>query len=390
MEDNNRAETLSQNQDNAGRVEALSQNQENTPQAEEKEIDLIDIFKKLWGNKKTIGLWCFVGAVLGLVVAFSIPKEYTTKVTLAPEVKDGKSGAGNLGALAAMAGVNIGSGGADAVSPQLYPDIVKSVPFGLSLLNIPLTDIDGKRKFTLEEYLQNDVRAPWWGAITGLPGKMLGAFRGGNEEVSEGGESEEPFRITPQQDALLAALGGMIGVSVDVKTNVITVGVTMQDPMVSAIVADTVVNRLQEYVTDYRTNKARKDLEYIDKLNEEAKQAYYSAQQKYANYLDTHQGMVMYSAQTMRDRLENEATLAFNMFNQTSQQLAMAKAKVQEVTPVYAVISPATVPNKPSAPRKPLILVGYVFLAFVGAVAWILFVRPLKEQLRAEKSDFGA
>lgn len=124
---------------------------------------------------------------------------------------------------------------------------------------------------------------------------------------------------------------------------------------------------------------------YIEKLNNEAKEAYYAAQQKYANYLDTHQGMVMYSAQTMRDRLENEATLAFNLFNQTSQQLQMAKAKVQEQTPVYATITPATVPLRPSAPRKMLILVGFVMLAFFACVGWILVVEPLKNKYKEEK-----
>ena len=93
---------------------------------------------------------------------------------------------------------------------------------------------------------------------------------------------------------------------------------------------------------------------------------------------------MLYSAQTMSDRLENEATLAFNMFNQTSQQLQMAKAKVQEETPVFATINPATVPVKPVAPRKVLIIVGFIFLAFVAACVWILLIQPLRRQLKED------
>lgn len=359
---------------------------------EEKEIDLLELFKKLLNRKKTIGIWCAVGLVLGLVIAFSIPKEYTTTVTLAPESNDKKSATGNLGALAAMAGVGNVAAGGDAVSPQLYPDIMKSVPFSLALLNIPLTDKEGKRKFTLSEYLENDTKSPWWSAITGAPFKLLGMLSGSNEEEDTGVSDENgPIRITKDESNLLKRLDGCLNASVDAKTFVITINVSMQDPMVSAIVADSVANRLKEYITDYRTNKARQDLDYIEKLNEEARETYYAAQQKYANYLDTHQGIVLYSAQTMRDRLENEAQLAFNVFNQTSQQLQMAKAKVQEETPVYATIEPATVPLKPSAPRKVLILAGFIFLAFVGSCAWILFIEPLRQQLKAtpapEKSD---
>ena len=330
--------------------------------------------------------------MLGLVIAFSIPKEYTTTVTLAPESNDKKSATGNLGALAAMAGVGNVAAGGDAVSPQLYPDIMKSVPFSLALLNIPLTDKEGKRKFTLSEYLENDTKSPWWSAITGAPFKLLGMLSGSNEEEDTGVSDENgPIRITKDESDLLKRLDGCLNASVDAKTFVITINVSMQDPMVSAIVAESVANRLKEYITDYRTNKARQDLDYIEKLNEEARETYYAAQQKYANYLDTHQGIVLYSAQTMRDRLENEAQLAFNVFNQTSQQLQMAKAKVQEETPVYATIEPATVPLKPSAPRKVLILAGFIFLAFVSSCAWILFIEPLRQQLKAtpapEKSD---
>lgn len=50
-------------------------------------------------------------------------------MTLAPE-SGGKSGGGSMGALAAMAGINLGtSSGEDALSPELYPDIVSSTPF---------------------------------------------------------------------------------------------------------------------------------------------------------------------------------------------------------------------------------------------------------------------
>ena len=345
-----------------------------------KEIDLLALAKKIWERRKMVVIWCAVGAVLGLVIGFSIPKEYQTEVKLAPEDNSGKSMSSSLGALAAMAGVNVGtSGGSDAVYPKLYPEIMQSVPFCLSLLDVPLTDIDGKRKFTVAEYLENDTRSPWWSAITGLPGKILGAFSSAKDDEPGAGHQPDPFKLTKKEKSLVDALNGAIQANVDTKTSVVTVSVTMQDPMVSAILADTVVSRLQEYVTDYRTNKARKDLEYIEKLNQEAKDSYYAAQQKYANYLDTHQGMVMYSAQTMRDRLENEATLAFNLFNQTSQQLQMAKAKVQEQTPVYATITPATVPIRPVAPRKMMILVGFIMLAFMACVGWILVVLPYKE-----------
>lgn len=181
---------------------------------------------------------------------------------------------------------------------------------------------------------------------------------------------------------MVDALTSRISASVDAKTSVVTIDVKMQDPEVSAILADTVLCRLKEYITRYRTDKSRQDMLYAEKLNNEAKENYYAAQKRLADYDDRNQGLSLRSAQITRERLENEATLAFNLFNQTAQQLQMAKAKVQETTPVYAVVSPATVPNRPSSPKKPLILVGFTFLAFVICAAWILFGQPMLEEYR--------
>ena len=67
----------------------------------------------------------------------------------------------------------------------------------------------------------------------------------------------------------------------------------------------------------------------------------------------------------------------------------MAKAKVQEITPVYTVVQPATVPLRASKPNKMMILIGFVFLAGVGSVGWILFVRDfiLSWRKQAPKPD---
>ena len=354
--------------------------------SDEKEIDLLELAMKLWDQRKKLIIWSVCGAVIGLIIAFSIPREYTTDVKLAPETTDNKAAAGGLGALASMAGLGTSASGADAVYPQLYPDVVSSVPFVTSLFNVKITtsDKDEPQTMTVEQYMEDELRAPWWSVITGAPFKLLGMLRGGDEEA--GTKPLDNFRLTQDEARLVEAVNRRITASVDQKTSVVTISVMMQDPLVSAVLADTVVNRLQAYVTDYRTNKARKDLEYAETLNEEAKADYYAAQQKYAEYLDRNQGLAFQSARITSDRLQNEAQLAFSLYNQTEQQVQKAKAKVQETTPVYAIITPATVPVKPTSPRKALILVGFTFLAFVACAAWILFGAPIIQQQKEKKA----
>lgn len=354
-------------------------------QEAENEIDLLELAHKAWSGRRTVIKWTICGVVLGLIVAFSIPREYTTTIKLSPEITDGKS-QGSLSSLAAMAGIGGTGGGADAVYPQLYPDVLNSTPFATGLFNVKVADKD-KNVYTVRQYLEEEISSPWWGAIMKIPGAIIGAFRSSDEEKGKG--NVDPFQLTPKESATMQALTQRVGASVDTKTSVITLTVTMQDPMVSAILADTVAARLQEYVVNYRTNKARKDLEYAEKLNEEAKASYYKAQQRYADYLDKNQGIVLHSAQTTRERLENESQLAFNLYNQTAQRLQQAQAKVQETTPVFAMVEPPTVPVKPSKPSKALILIGFMFLAFVGGCAWVIFMPDIKRKLREVKTEKG-
>lgn len=368
---------------------------EREPMDDEKEIDLMELGMKLWQQRKKLIKWSVIGAVIGVVVAFSIPKEYDTTVKLAPEMSGQQKATGGIASLAAMAGIGgLNSGGVDAVYPMLYPDVVNSVPFMTSLFDVPVHDKKGKNETTVRLYLEEDTKSPWWGVVLGLPGKLIALVRPADDddepEGAPGEHKTNAFRLTKAEDELVESLRARIGTSVDTKTSVVTINVKMQDPMVSALLADTVVKRLQEYITDYRTNKARQDLEYIAKLNEEAKANYYAAQEKLAAYQDRNQGISLHAAQTTRERLENESSLAFTLYNQTSQQLQAAKAKVQENTPAYAEIVPATVPVQQTSPRKIFILIGFTFLAFVACAAWILFGKPFVDEMKAKKAEAEA
>lgn len=225
------------------------------------EIDLLELAQKLWVERRLIFKWCAIGAVAALIIAFSIPKEYTTTIKLAPEVNDAKGGAGSLGSLASLAGINTSGGGSDAVYPDLYPDIMASVPFATGLFDVPVTDSTGELHTTVRDYIDNETSSPWWSFILSLPGKALGGvmslFRD-DEEQTDG--TLDTFYLTQDEYNTMQALSERINADVDSKTSVISLSVTMQDPLVSALLADTVAERLKNYVTEYRTNKAREDM----------------------------------------------------------------------------------------------------------------------------------
>ena len=163
----------------------------------------------------------------------------------------------------------------------------------------------------------------------------------------------------------------------------------MQDPLVAATVADIVRVYLKEYITEYRTGKARKFLKYTEELRKEAQEEYYSAQEKYTRYADVNRGLVKLTSRAELVRLRNEMKLAQTTYNQTKQLVQAAMARVEKIRPVYAVIQPVVVPLKPSKPRKMTILVMYVFLSGAGSLVWVLFAKGFLKDLKKRRVSDG-
>ena len=346
---------------------------------QEEEIDLLELALKVWAERRWILKCCSYAVIVGLVIAFSIPKEYTATATIAPELSDGKSG-GGLSSLAAMAGFNINtSSGADAIYPDLYPDIVSSTPFITGLFNIPVKDLEGIIDTTLYCYLDKYQRSPWWSVIISAPFKALGwvASLFKDEKDEDRITKLDPFHLTVKESSIAKLLSNSISVSVDKKTGLATLSVTMQDARIAACLTDSVMYRLQSYVTDYRTNKARQDFEFQKKLFERKKKEYETAQENYAKFSDTNKNIILQSYRAEQVRLENEMNLAYQVYTSVAQQLQMAEAKVQEITPVYTVVEPAMVPIRASKPGKGMILVGIIFTTGIVCISWILFLKNI-------------
>lgn len=355
--------------------------------SQEEEINLLELALKVWAERKFVLRTCGYAVLVGLVIAFSIPREYTASAMIAPELSDNKSG-GGLSSLAAMAGLNLNTtSGADAIYPDLYPDIVSSTPFITGLFNVQVKDLDEEVDTTLYCYLNDYQRMPWWSFLISVPIKSLGWVIALFTDEKQEDATLDPFHLTKEEADIAKELSERINVSVDKKTGVTTLSVTMQDARISACLTDTVVRRLQDYITEYRTTKARQDFQFQEKLFERKKKEYEKAQENYAMFADANKNIILLSYRAEQERLENEMRLAYQVYTSVAQQLQMAEAKVQEITPVYTVIEPATIPIKAAKPRKAIMLLGIVFLAGVGCVAWILFGRTFFINFKSKKGE---
>ena len=352
---------------------------------EEIEIDLMDLLRKVIGIRKKIYKAAGIGLVIGLIVAISIPKKYTVEVTLSPEMGNNKGG--GLSGLAASflgSGVTMGDG-TDALNASLSADIVSSTPFllELSAMNIPVIKDE---MMTLDAYLDEES-SPWWSYVIGFPGMVIGGVKSlfiedEDESIFSDKASQGTIELSKKESQKIESLKKKIVASVDKKTSMTSVTATFQDSKVAAVVADSVVKKLQEYIIDYRTSKSKEDCLYLEKLFKERQQEYYEAQRKYADYMDSHDNIILQSVRTEQERLQNDMSLAYQVYSQVAGQLQVARAKVQEEKPVFAVVEPAVVPLYPSGTSRKVYVLVFVFLSVCIVISWNLFEKDLLSKFK--------
>lgn len=348
-------------------------------------IDFQIMVKKVLDHWKMILVCGFAASVVGILIGFSIPRTYVSTAVVAPELTT-RNSAGGLTSLANLAGININSMAVtDAMHPDMYPAIVTSTNFMVSLFDMPVEveTKDGVVKTDLYDYMVNYCKSPWWTPILGFPmmmkDKIMSLFKPEDEFESGEGHSEiNPIRLTRQQESVAKALSNSINVTVAKKTYLLTVKTKMQDRMIAAQLANTVVENLQRFVIDYRTERTRQNVEYYRKMVEESRADYLDAQRKYANYLDRNQDILRKAAQVEVQRLQNEANLRYQLYNSMSQSLMQTEAKLQLESPVLVVIQQGMAPSNGS-PSKVKLAILFFMLGCFAAVAYIFVRFSLKE-----------
>ena len=350
------------------------------PQKEASPVGFMKIYKDLLKHRRLFYKVLPITFVLAVIYSLSIPKYYGCTVKLSPEMSSSRVNSG-LMSLANSFGFNMMKGpggmGTEALFPTLYPDLINSTDFKVSLFPVPVTIEGNKEKgikdrtMSYYEYLENEQKKPWFSAILGAPRKLI-KWIFASEKDSTKVLEVDPFRLTQKQAMIVKALNNKVVCDVDKKTMVITISVIDQNPVIAATMADTVKTRLQKFITDYRTSKVRVDLEHYKKIYAETKARYEEARQKYAEFVDANQYIILQTVRQRQVDLENEMQLQYNAYTQVAQQVLAAEAKVQEETPAFTTLQSATVPVRKAGPSRAKICLAFLFLAFIGTTAWIL------------------
>lgn len=361
--------------------------------AQNDEIDLIALAKQLWNGRKIIFIALSISTVLGIFVALISPKEYTASTVMVPQLGESKS-LGGLGGLAALAGISLDVSQGTELSPLIYPQIVSSVPFQLELMNTPLNFSKTPKPVSLYDYSTIYNTSSLFGVLKkytiGLPGVILNALQGKKIEVAGGTQGNEPIVLTQNQETVRKMIAECVTLDVNAKEGYLTLTARMPEALVAAQLAQKGQELLQQYITNFKIEKAAADLNFIQGRYNETKAEFEKAQVELASTNDRSRFFTSEVSSIGKDRIQTRYSISYSIFQELSKQLEQAKIQVKKETPVFTIIEPVTVPSEKSKPKKAQILLIWIFLGGVIGVGIVFgkeFLGTIKKKWNESEAE---
>lgn len=333
-------------------------------------IGLADVVRFVKDGFRTIILWCFIFGVMGIIWALTRPFEYSSGVQLLPELpSQGGSTISRLSSLAGLAGLDLDElNSTEAIRPDLYPSILQTTPFALHILNQKVYVEEFAKTMTLQDYFtQHKAGFSLW--------SLFSSENNTTQTLLDTSKSEQVIKLTKIQEIFVKDIKSRISAGIDKKSGIINIGVKMPEAAMAATVARFSMDYLTHYVTNYRTEKAQKDLKFLTDRTTEARKRYEQAQNSLSSRKDRSLNLVMNVAQDPIKKLQYDFDLAYNLYSELSRQLEQAKIKVQQETPVFKVHEPPQVPLQRSEPKRTIIVLIFGMVGLIISVLYLLVKR---------------
>lgn len=359
---------------------------------EEQEIDLIELIQRMWLNRWLIIKVTAAFMVVGVLVALFSAKVYTASCDVVPQ--SSKSGASSsMSSLAALAGINLNQmQNAETLSPNVYENILGSTTFCKELMQTKLDfeeighPVSFFDYYTSEEYKKKGVGTYIMEYTIGLPFTILNAIRGEQPELDYSAVGENTIEtISKDEYEAMKILSECIGITLDEKKGYVTISANMPEAVAAAQMAQATFTLLERYITEFKIEKVKSNLDFVQERYDEAKRSFEDVQARRAKLRDANMNTSRYAARTELERLDAEYTLAQGVYTSLAQQVEQAKISVKETTPVLTVIKPVTVPYKKSKPQRVMILFAFTFLGVVAGAGSVLLIPSLAEITGSER-----
>ena len=353
----------------------------------EDEIDLIELLKKVYLEKKFILKTSILAALFGIVYALFQPNEFTSTTTFIPQLSSGvKTGGSSLGGLASLAGINLGGmGSSSEFPPSLYPQVVNGIPFKIDLLSSTI-NLNDEEIFVKDYFSNQGSSLNILGTIKkytiGLPSLVLGSFN--SEKVVT--TKSEIYSVSQEDNELFNIISNALSLSINDKEGFITISFTDNDKNIAAQITQIAQTLLQKKIIEFKNQSSSEMLDFAMKQYAEKKNSYEKLQDERAVFVDKNINISSSLFQNKLSRIESEVNISASIVQQLASQVEQAKLQVNKDTPVFTTIQPVTIPFERSAPKRSLIVIVFGFLGIVVSVGYVLVKEPLNEIIKSIKS----
>jgi uncharacterized protein involved in exopolysaccharide biosynthesis len=340
----------------------------------EDEIDLIALVKKIWQSRIFLFKFLSASIIIGLLVAILSPVQYTAASSFIP-TSGNTSKSGSLGGLASLAGINIDlSSAGDEIPVALYPNILKSAPYKLALLESYVRVENDS--MTVRDYFKNKPTAflSYIKKYTiGLPGLILGAFKNDKSLLKE----QILLQIDTETQGFFKLLDAILVLTVNEKEGFVEISFSDSDPFIAAQITNSAQSLLQRKIISQRTEFSMAQYKYTSQQYELKKQEFRAIQKEVAVFKDRNSAIGNAQFQTKLQQLEAEYSIINAVYTELAKNLEQTKLQINKDTPIFSVLNPVIVPYEKSAPKRLLLIVIYSFLGLVIGMGYILIKEPL-------------
>lgn len=342
-----------------------------------RQIDFIDAFNDVVKQKKKIFKFMIIFLILGIIIAFLSPKQYTSSSIILPQISSSKGLSKKYSSIASLVGINLGQSEGNKIVPTLYPIIVKGAPFQKAILQEKINIKEIETPISLFDYLSNYKKEGVLHTIKdytiGLPGKIIKSFKSDTNGANLMVVDSTLYQYSKKEKEYIEYLEDHLIITFNDIDGYINIKAIMDEPIAAAQLVRNTQNLLQDFIIDYNIKKSQEELTFIEERLEVAKEEYSSKRASLGSFRDRNKYGVISPMKNREEQLKSEYDLAYNMYSELSNQRESAKLQVKKDTPIFTELQPALIPLEPSDPNKFKIIFGSIIIGMLIAVFLILF-----------------
>lgn len=334
------------------------------------DLDIVDTLKIIIKNKSILFKNILVFSLAGCLFSFIISNRYTSNTIFIPDTNSSLNISGSFGNIASLAGIDLSSFGTEssqAISPLVYPSIIKSFEFKKELLNSSFKDVNVSNYKNLSSYLKENNSG------FNLFNILNFSFTDKNDSLKS-----SFFEVSPDDYNYFKYIDKNLKYRIDKDEGIIELSFISENKYVSASVCELAREILQNTIIELNIKSAKKLHEFSKKQYRIKKAENDSILDQIAKFKDSNKNIATAFYQNTLDRLNSDFSISSSVVKQLAAQVEQTSLKVNADTPVIEVIQPVSIPFKKSWPKRSLFVISFGFIGF----GYSLFLIFLKKDLK--------